>query len=220
MKASQNINPHPPQIKREELRPVGVAAPKDDNLFEDFLLKDADFSKSECRDARFLTGIVTRSKFDQTKFLQPKLVDVLIENSYFSNADWEKSHLSRVAITSSKLTGFHAIQGKWNDVVIKESKADLSLFTLKKMKNVVFDDCILTDADFQECEMENMKFYNCDLTGASFLGAKLKNVDLRGSKIEKIKLDPAQFKGIIIEPSQAAYLIGATGAKVAWLGDE
>lgn len=112
------------------------------------------------------------------------------------------------------------MKGKWNDVIIKGSKLDLSLFIFTKLKNVIFKDCILTDADFEECEMENVRFHNCNLTNASFLGAKFKNVDFRESIIEKIKISVDQFKGIIIDPPQASYLISATGAKVDWLSDK
>ncbi len=193
---------------------------EDDDLFEEFFVKDVSVSENISRDVRFLTGKIDHSKFDETRLVQPKLVDVLIENSQLANAHWEKSLFSRVSIINSKLTGFQAIQSKWDDVTVKASRANLSLFILTKFKNVIFEDCILTDADFQECEMENVKFYKCDLANASFLGVKFKNVDLRGSKIENIRIGPDQFKGIIVEPFQASYLIGTTGAKVSWLDDE
>lgn len=207
-------------MKKTELRPVLATTLKDDDLFEDFLMKEIDLSENEGLDIRFLTGIINHSRFDGTKLSRTKMANIVIENSYLSNADWNKSLFSSVAINGSKLTGFQAISGKWNDVVIKRSKADLSLLALTKMKNIVFEDCILTDADFQECDMDNVRFNGCNLTNTSFLGARFKNVDLRGSNIEKIKISPDQFNGIIIEPIQAAYLIGATGAKVAWLNDK
>jgi uncharacterized protein YjbI with pentapeptide repeats len=209
-----------PQVRGKELRPVSPVALRDDDLLEEFSLKGIDVTGGIARDVRFLVGRIERSRFDQTKFIQGKLVDVVIENSHFSNADWGKTNFERVSIGNSKLTGFRAIESRWKEIIVKESKADLSLFILAKFKNVTFEDCIFSDADFQECEMENVRFYKCDLTSASFLGAKLKNVDFRGSKIEKIGINPEQFRGITIEPLQASYLIGTTGAKVMWLDDE
>ncbi len=219
MESFKKIIPNAPQIKRKELRAVALDQMNDDDITEDFLLEGAELSESVAQDIRFLGGVISRAKFDQSKLLQAKLVNVIIENSHLSNARWEKSFFSRVAMVGSKLTGFQAISGKWADVTLKECKIDLALFVLTKMKNIVFEDCILTEADFQECEMENVRFDRCDLSGASFLGARFKNIDLRGSTIEKIKIGVNQFPGIVIEPPQASYLIGATGAKVAWLAE-
>lgn len=216
----RRADPRKPKISKGELRAITATTIKDDDLFENFAMKEADLAHKEALDARFLSGTIQRSHFEESKLTQVTLADITIENSYFSNADWEKSRFLDAQIQNSKLTGFQSIQSKWNDVLIKESKADLSVFILTKFKNVVFDDCVLNDADFQERGFENVRFYKCELTNASFQGARFKNVDLRGSELEGVKMSPDQFGGLIIEPFQATYLIGATGAKVKWLDEE
>jgi uncharacterized protein YjbI with pentapeptide repeats len=211
--------PKQPRIQRNKLHTITEAELFEDALFEDFLLKENNFAESNARDVRFLTGIIDRARFDRTKLLQPKIVDVSMEGVHLSNAQWETSACSRMIITNAKLTGFRATHGIWTDVSIEDTKADLSLFILIKLKNVTFKNCILNDVTFQECEMENVRFQNCDLTNAMFPATHFKSVDFRGSKFQKTVISTDQFRGIIIEPPQASYLIGATGATVAWLDE-
>jgi uncharacterized protein YjbI with pentapeptide repeats len=52
---------------------------------------------------------------------------------------------------------------------------------------VVFEDCLLTEADFQDAHLRFVRFVDCDLTGADLSGARFDRCELRGCTLDGIR---------------------------------
>ena len=84
--------------------------------------------------------------------------------------------------------------------------AKKTLISLKHLKRVIFENCILREADFQGADLRDVIFKNCDLREAQFSFATLNGTNFCSSKIEGIKLQPESLRGAIVDYHQAAYL--------------
>src|SRR5581483_9552564 len=69
------------------------------------------------------------------------LVDCEVRQSDFANTSFEKSGFRRVLVTDSRLTGLSFLDGVARDVVIRDSKVDLTNWRASTFTSVHFERC-------------------------------------------------------------------------------
>ena len=159
--------------------------------------------------------------FDQVIFKtvamsSTNLNDVQVSNARLTecdiaNARWSQAGLYRVEMLTCRMTGFLCIEAKFEDILFKECKANLTQFRFSTFKAVRFEDCDLSDADFQGANLSGVTFTNCDLRNVEMSGAKLNGADLRGCQIDGLRASQQELQGAMIDPTQAIALVQAFG---------
>jgi uncharacterized protein YjbI with pentapeptide repeats len=128
-------------------------------------------------------------EFDQCRFQDADLSGTTLERARFSDCAVAKTDLAnlrtgrssmlRVTLTGARLTGLQWVEGVLRDVLVSDSRADLSVFRYTAFRRVVFQDCNLTRADFQNADLGGAQFVGCDLTGARFSYATMRGTRFR-----------------------------------------
>ena len=147
-------------------------------------------------------GRLSKGEYDGCSFIQLDLsgadlmgctfMDCRFEACNLGNAKVKGTALKSVAFVDCKLTGIH-----FRDCVtflfavsFERCKLDLSSFHKMPMKETVFRDCSLQEADLSETDLSRALFDRCDLAGALFEGTNLEKCDLRTAV--NYSIDPAR----------------------------
>jgi uncharacterized protein YjbI with pentapeptide repeats len=134
-----------------------------------------------------------------------------------AGAEWPMKHLIRDTFADCRMTGLEAPALIAEHVHFKACRLDLANFRHATLRSVVFEDCVLDEADFGGADIAHCRFAGCSLRGTYFENARLEDVDLRGSQLEP-EGDVHALKGAIIDRVQlvelAPYLARDVGLKV------
>lgn len=181
--------------------------------YEGISVHNAEMAELQLSELLLEQSRLTKSDFSHGQWRLLELREVLVDQCEIQNANWFGARLSQVEIHRARATGFNASESKWNDVRVKRSKLNLSVFHDATIQHGEFENCDLREADFQGARLTQVCFRECDLRGARFPGAKVDQLDLCGSQIEGIFLETDQLKNVIVDPTQVvtlAELIGIT----------
>ncbi|GGK10309.1 hypothetical protein GCM10010123_45350 [Pilimelia anulata] len=164
---------------------------------------------TECRLARTdLAGTV----LDRSRF-----TDCVAERADWANLRTTGSTLLRTRLTGLRLTGLHWVDGGLRDVTVAESRIDLASFRFTSFHAVLFDDCVLTGADFTGAHLGGARFVGCDLTGARFPEARLAGAEFSRCTLADID-GIAHFAGATIDSHDlialSYTLAGALGIRI------
>ena len=135
------------------------------------------------------------------------------ENCYFKNCDLSKKNLSdssfidcsfqicdlsNVSLNNTGLRGVSFVECKLigvnfdsvNDMLLKfnfeNCQMNLASFYTKSIKETIFKDCILVEADFAEADLTKAAFINCDLDSAIFDRTNLSHADFQSARNYRI----------------------------------
>lgn len=148
---------------------------------------------------------------NSTTFTHLQLSDVRLNECDLANAHWPEAGLHRVEAIECRMTGFVAIEAKFQDVLFKQCKINLAQFRFSTFKAVRFEDCDLSDADFQGADLTGVSFVRCNLQNVEMSGAKLIGADLRSSTLDGLRAGPRELQGAIVDAAQALVLVQAFG---------
>jgi uncharacterized protein YjbI with pentapeptide repeats len=151
------------------------AAPDDfedeDRLLE-LALEDVDLSDVEAEHVEISGCRLTRCKLAGTDLDKLVLVDTELTQCDVANARWSDAAVTRLAITSSRLTGFAGPGMSIQHGTVRDSVLDFASFRFAKFQKVEFSDCRLQNADFVSANLSGTVFRRCDLSGAEFSQVK------------------------------------------------
>jgi uncharacterized protein YjbI with pentapeptide repeats len=115
------------------------------------------------------------------------LLDCELSRCDLANVLARDASFDHVRCADSRLTGLQWPEGALVDTVLSDCRADLAAFRFVRAQRVVFERCVLRDADFHAAQLESVVFVDCDLTGASFERARCRNCELRGCRLEGLR---------------------------------
>lgn len=170
--------------------------------------------------------IAERLSFDQvlakqvslhsTELAHAQIIDSRWLECDLANASWFQADFARVEMLNCRMTGFHAIEARLQDVLLKDCQATLAQFRFATFKAARFEHCDFSDADFQGADLTGAVFVDCNLSRAEMSDAKLVGADLRGCVLDGLHASWRELQGATIDPSQALALVQAFGVIVAW----
>jgi uncharacterized protein YjbI with pentapeptide repeats len=174
-------------------------------------LANEQFIKQVAENISFEQTLLKQVSLHATELTHMQISDSRLTECDLANAIWLHADFARVELSGCRLTGLHAIESRWQDVLFKNCQAALAQFRFATLKTVRFEDCDLSDADFQGANLSRVAFVNCNLSRAEMSGAKLAGTDLRGCTIEGLHAGWHELQGAIIDPSQALAIVQAAG---------
>jgi uncharacterized protein YjbI with pentapeptide repeats len=87
-------------------------------------------------------------------------------------------------------------------VLIRGGKIDYLNLRMARLRDVVFEGCVLVEPDFGGARLERVEFVDCALKGADLHAATLKDVDLRGAVTLEISRGLDRLAGAVISTGQ------------------
>jgi uncharacterized protein YjbI with pentapeptide repeats len=115
-----------------------------------------------------------------------RLTDVEVEHGNLANLAAPEPSLRRVVIRGARLTGVQWPRGAIADTAFRGCRIDLATFAGTTFDRVVFEDCVLVQADFREALLRSVRFDRCDLTEADLAGVRIDRCELRGCTLDGI----------------------------------
>lgn len=152
-----------------------------------------------------LAGEIGRTGFDNCIF----------DLSDLSNVRADETSFIESVLRQSRLTGLSLTNGVARDVVVEDTRADLSVFRYTKFRTVVFAGCNLAGVDFQRATFRNVRFERCDLTGAQFGHAV---IDHNTSFVDCRLVDIGGVKGLKGARVRGDDLLGLAGSLAREVG--
>lgn len=155
-----------------------------DDAFQ--MLVEGDFAGADLDDAEVEQCLFTKAILAGASGSRATWVDCEVQQSDLANAALESSGLRRVIITGSRLTGLSFLDGVAREVLIQDSKVDLTNWRATTFTSVQFVRCDLTRADFAMADLRGAEFVDCAMAGAQFsnakaAGARFAGCDLSGA---------------------------------------
>jgi uncharacterized protein YjbI with pentapeptide repeats len=162
---------------------------------------------------RFEESRLERVDLSAGRLAHLSLSDVELESCNLANADVRGGSAWRARIARSRLTGVSWTEGLVRDVVLSDCRIDLSSFAATRLEQVVFERCLLMQADFQEANLRAVRFVDCDLTEADLMGARFDRCELRGCTIDGIR-GADRLRGVAMPWEDIVASVGTFAAAV------
>jgi uncharacterized protein YjbI with pentapeptide repeats len=162
---------------------------------------------------RFEESRLDRFDLSGGRLAHLSLSDVELEGCNLANAEVRGGSAWRAWIARSRLTGVSWTEGMVRDVVLSDCRIDLSSFAATRLEQVVFERCLLMQADFQEANLRAVRFVECDLTEADLMGARFERCELRGCTIDGIR-GADRLRGVAMPWEDIVASVGTFAAAV------
>jgi uncharacterized protein YjbI with pentapeptide repeats len=182
------IAPEAPRLP-DELEPASIdsAAVESGDEWRCVRIVDAELPDLAMPGLRFEEARLERVDLGASRLAHLSLSDVELDSCNLANADVRGGSAWRARIVRSRLTGVSWTEGLVRDAVLSDCRIDLSSFAATRLEQVVFERCLLMQADFQEANLRAVRFVDCDLTEADLAGARFDRCELRGCTIDGIR---------------------------------
>jgi uncharacterized protein YjbI with pentapeptide repeats len=101
-----------------------------------------------------------------------------------------------------KMMGIKLIEGTIRNVRFNNCNLSYANFRFSNIKQVIFMNCLLRNGDFQSVELLKVKFDESDMKQIQMSGTKLKDIDLSTCDIEGIGIRIEELYGAIVSNIQ------------------
>jgi uncharacterized protein YjbI with pentapeptide repeats len=118
------------------------------------------------------------------KIMGWRLHDVAIERGNLANLVAPECSLRRVTVAGTRLTGVQWTRGSIGDVVFRDCRIDLATFAGTTFERVLFEGCLLQQAELREVLLRSVRFEHCDLTEADLTGLRIDGCELRSCSLD------------------------------------
>ena len=182
------IAPDTPRLP-DDLDPASVDAATVDggDEWSRVALVDAALRELAAPGLRFEEARLERVDFSASRLANISLSDVELDGCNLANVDARGGSLWRARVARARLTGLSWTEGLVREAVLSDCRIDLSSFAATRLEQVVFERCLLIQADFQEASLRSVRFVDCDLSEADLTGARFDRCELRGCTIDGIR---------------------------------
>jgi uncharacterized protein YjbI with pentapeptide repeats len=203
--------PEAPDIEESELDPWAGGEPANAFVLEDALVDGVALGAMRASGGRVARCAFAGVDLAGSRLRSLTLIDVVVREGDFANADLTGARLKRVAFERVRMTGVTLAETQIEDVVLRGCRLDLASFRAAEIARVVFEDCVLDEADFYAAGLRQVRFAGCQLRRVELEQVRLSSVDLRTSELD----DPrGELRGAIIDSVQLAGLAPLLAARL------
>ncbi|APY90958.1 hypothetical protein A7J05_19550 [Streptomyces alfalfae] len=171
--------------------------------------------------ALFMDCALTGCGLGETRLSRARFVDSVLREPRGVGTDLAEASLRDVEVVDARLGGVQLHGGVLERVVVRGGKIDYLNLRKARLRDVVFEDCVLVEPDFALASLERVAFAGCSVRGADFSGTRMKDVDLRAAGELQITRGIECLAGAVISPEQlmdlAAGFAAQVGVRVAGL---
>ncbi|MFJ1864070.1 pentapeptide repeat-containing protein [Streptomyces sp. NPDC088097] len=185
-----------------------------DGDYDGLEFADLDLVGQDGVGARFMDCALRRCALDEAGLAKARILDSVLEGIRGVGTDLSGASLRDVEVLEARLGGVQLHGAVLERVLVRGGKIDYLNLRTARLKDVVFESCVLVEPDFGGAVLERVEFRDCVLRGADLTGARLKDVDLRGAAELGIARGVEALSGAVISPTQLFDLAPALAAQL------
>jgi uncharacterized protein YjbI with pentapeptide repeats len=213
-----------PGVRLPPLDPFTGGELEPDGDYDGLEFRETDFAGQDGGGARFMDCALTGCALDETRLHHVRLLDSVLTGIRGVGTDLAEATLRDVELVDARLGGVQLHGSVLERVLVRGGKIDYLNLRKARLKDVVFESCVLVEPDFGGARLERVEFVDCVLKGADFSAATLTDVDLRAAAELDIARGVDRLAGAVISPSQlmdlAPVLAAEMGVRVVGIGEE
>lgn len=203
-----------PQVRLPALEPHADAGLEPDGDYDGVELRDLDLAGQDGGGARFMDCALTGCALDETRLRHTRFLDSVLTGLRGVGTDLAEATLRDVELIDARLGGTQAYGAVLERVVIRGGKIDYLNLRQARLRDVVFEACVLVEPDFGGARLERVEFVDCALRSADFTAATLADVDLRGAVELGIAGGVDRLSGAVISAAQLLDLAPVLAAEL------
>ncbi|MFG2992764.1 pentapeptide repeat-containing protein [Streptomyces sp. NPDC048257] len=203
-----------PELRLPELTAWAGDGLEPDGDYDGLEFADLDLAGQEGIGARFMDCAVRRCALDEAGLAKARILDSVLEGVRGVGTDLSGASLRDVELVDARLGGVQMHGAVLERVVVRAGKIDYLNLRKARLKDVVFEGCVLVEPDFAGAVLERVEFRDCGLRGVDFSGVRMADVDLRGVSVLEIARGVDALAGAVISPGQLFELAPAMAAQL------
>ncbi|MEV7150790.1 pentapeptide repeat-containing protein [Streptomyces sp. NPDC093084] len=203
-----------PEVLLPELEPWGGGELEPDGDYDGLEFREADFAGQDGAGARFMDCALTGCAFDEAGLRHARLLDTVLTAPRGVGTNLADATLRDVELVDARLGGTQLHGAVLERVVVRGGKIDYLNLRTARLRDVVFEGCVLVEPDFGDAVLERVEFVDCTLKEADFTGVTMKDVDLRGAAALEISRGVERLAGAVISTSQLLDLAPVLAAQL------
>ncbi|NJP15460.1 pentapeptide repeat-containing protein [Streptomyces thermoviolaceus] len=198
-----------PRLRAHDGRPL---APDGD--FDSLEFDGADFTGQDGAGARFLDCALRTCVLDDVSLRGARVLDSVLTDVRGVGCDLAETTWRDAELAGFRLGGVQLYGAVLERVHIRGGKIDYGNLRAARLRDVVFENCVLVEPDFSGARLERVEFTDCALTGVDFGAATLRDVDLRGAAPLRIARGADRLSGAVIGTAQLLDLAPVLAAEL------
>ncbi|MGW5401603.1 pentapeptide repeat-containing protein [Streptomyces sp. NPDC003952] len=205
-----------PEVRLPELsgwEDTGLELERDGD-YDGLELVEVDLAGGDGRGARFMDCALRRCVLDETGLAKVRILDSVLDGVRGVGTDLSEASLRDVELLDARLGGVQLHGAVLERVLVRGGKIDYLNLRTARLKDVVFEECVLVEPDFGGAVLERVEFRDCELRGVDFTGARMGDVDLRGVRALSIARGVEALAGAVISAGQLFELAPAMAAQL------
>jgi uncharacterized protein YjbI with pentapeptide repeats len=207
-----------PEVRLPPLEPYGDGRLEPEGDYDGLEFAGTDLTAQDGTGSRFMDCALTGCALDDTRLAHARVYDSRLTGIRGVGTNLADATLRDVELVDARLGGTQ-LHGAVLERVVRGGKIDYLNLRAARLRDVVFEGCVLVEPDFAGARLERVEFVDCVLKEADFGAAQLKDVDLRRAAGLGIARGVERLAGAVISPAQlmelAPVLAAELGVKVA-----
>lgn len=203
-----------PEVRLPALRGFDGGELEPDGDYDGVEFRGLELAGQDGGGALFLDCAVTGCGVTEARLSRARFVDSVLTELRGVGTELVEASLRDVEVVDARLGGVQLHGGVLERVVVRGGKIDYLNLRKARLKDVVFEGCVLVEPDFGQAALERVEFVGCVLKGADFSGVRMKDVDLREAAEVDILRGIDCLAGAVISAAQLMDLAPAFAAQV------
>ncbi|CAM5445304.1 Pentapeptide repeat-containing protein OS=Streptomyces alboniger OX=132473 GN=CP975_16000 PE=4 SV=1 [Streptomyces alboniger] len=202
------------EVRLPPLRPFDGGGLVPDGDYDGLEFAGLDLGGTDGGGALFMDCALTGCGLDETRLSRARFVDSVLREPRGVGTDLAEASLRDVEVVDARLGGVQLHGGVLERVVVRGGKIDYLNLRKARLRDVIFEGCVLVEPDFGLASLERVAFLDCSLRGVDFSGTRMKDVDLRAAGELRITRGIECLAGAVISPEQLIDLAAGFAAQV------
>ncbi|MFF3330318.1 pentapeptide repeat-containing protein [Streptomyces sp. NPDC002888] len=202
-----------PEVRLPTLEEYGGGLEPDGD-YDGVEFREADLSGQDGAGARFMDCALTGCALDDTRLRRARVLDSVLSGIRGVGTDFAEATLRDVELLDARLGGTQLHGAVLERVLVRGGKIDYLNFRRARLRDVVFESCVLVEPDFGGARLERVEFVDCTLKAADFSAATLTDVDLRRAASLEVARGVGRLAGAVISPAQLLDLAPVLAAEM------
>ncbi|MEU7584627.1 pentapeptide repeat-containing protein [Streptomyces sp. NPDC041068] len=202
------------EVRLPPLRPFGGGELEPDGDYDGVEFRGLDLGGQDGGGALFMDSALVGCGVDETRLTRARFMDSVLTELRGVGTDLVEASLRDVEVVDARLGGVQLHGGVLERVVVRGGKIDYLNVRKARLRDVIFEGCVLVEPDFGLASLERVEFRDCALRGVDFTGTRMKDVDLRAAGELEVARGIDCLSGAVISPGQLIDLAPAFAAQV------
>lgn len=203
-----------PTVRLPPLEPYDGGELRPDGDYDGLDFRELDLAGQDGGGARFMDCALTGCALDETRLRNARFLDTVLTGPRGVGTDLADATLRDVEVLDARLGGVRSHGAVLERVLIRGGKIDYLNLRTARLRDVVFEGCVLVEPDFGGARLERVEFVDCTLKGVDLTSATLKDVDLRGAASLEIARGVDRLAGAVISSAQLLDLAPVLAAEL------